>query len=128
MIGGFAGLTKFAPLGLAPLLWRGVGDASADTRQTLAFVVAYALAILVPMLPVLLSGDWHWFWHDSIAYQASRPAPFSIWGLWGGYNQALHLPEHIVLGRGGCARPGGAVLATRRAHDRRGGGARRRRS
>ena len=60
---------------------------------------AYGLAMLVPMLPVLLSGDWHWFWHDSIAYQSGRPAPFSIWGLWGGYHQTLHLPEHIVLGR-----------------------------
>ena len=35
---------------------------------------------------------------DAIAYQANRPAPFSIWGLWGGYKQGLHLPEHIVLG------------------------------
>ena len=45
-----------------------------------------------------LGNDWHWFWRDSIAYQATRPAPFSLWGLWGGYRQTLHLPEHIVLG------------------------------
>ena len=98
LLAGFAGLTKFAPLGLAPLMWRGVGERLPTRRQTLAFVAAYAAAIIVPMLPVLLSGDWHWFWHDSIAYQAGRPAPFSLWGLWGGYNQTLHLPEHIVLG------------------------------
>jgi hypothetical protein len=67
-------------------------------RGTVTFVLCYALAIFVPLLPVLLSGDWHWFWSDSISYQAGRPAPFSIWGLWGGYNQTLHLPEHIVLG------------------------------
>ncbi len=98
VLAGFAGLTKFAPLGLAPLMWRGVGDRLPTWRQTLVFTISYALAILVPMLPVLLSGDWHWFWHDSIAYQAGRPAPFSIWGLWGGARQSLHLPEHIELG------------------------------
>jgi len=97
VVGAFAGLTKFAPLGLAPLLWRGVGR-KPGKRSTLTFVVAYALAIVVSLLPVLLTGDWHWFWHDSISYQATRPAPFSIWGLWGGFKQSLHLPEHIVLG------------------------------
>ncbi|HEX3803948.1 MAG TPA: hypothetical protein VHV75_14000 [Solirubrobacteraceae bacterium] len=98
VMGGFAGLTKFAPLGLAPLLWRGVGRRRPGGRATVTFVLAYALAVVVPLLPVILSGDWHWFWNDSISYQAGRPAPFSIWGLWGGYNQTLHLPEHIVLG------------------------------
>ena len=97
VVGAFAGLTKFAPLGLAPLLWRGVGRMPGK-RSTLTFVLAYALAIVVPLLPVLLTGDWHWFWHDSISYQATRPAPFSVWGLWGGFKQSLHLPEHIVLG------------------------------
>ncbi len=98
ILGAFAGLTKFAPLGLAPLLWRGTGPWPPKRRSLIVYAVAYALAILVAMLPVLLSGDFHYFWNDSIAYQASRPAPFSIWGLWGGYRQTLHLPEHIVLG------------------------------
>jgi hypothetical protein len=97
VLGAFAGLTKFAPLGLAPLLWRGVGRFP-TRRASITYWLSYGLAILVPLLPVLLSGDWHWFWKDSIAYQSGRPAPFSIWGLWGGYNQSLHLPEHIVLG------------------------------
>jgi hypothetical protein len=64
----------------------------------IVYVLAYGLAITAAILPVLLSGDWHSFWKDSIAYQSTRPAPFSIWGLWGGYKQGLHLPEHIVLG------------------------------
>jgi hypothetical protein len=98
ILGAFAGLTKFAPLGLAPLLWRGTGPWPPKPRNVIISAVSYGLAIGLAMLPILLSGDFHYFWSDSIAYQASRPAPFSIWGLWGGYRQDLHLPEHIVLG------------------------------
>jgi len=50
------------------------------------------------MSVVLLSHNWHYFWSDTIAYQAERPAPFSIWGLWGGYYQTLRPYEHVVLG------------------------------
>jgi hypothetical protein len=98
LLGAFAGLTKFAPLGLAPLLWRGTGGWPPGRRRTVMYVSFYALGIVVPMLPILLSGNWNAFWDGTISYQATRPAPFSIWGLWGGYNQSLHLPEHIVLG------------------------------
>jgi hypothetical protein len=98
VLGAFAGLTKFAPLGLAPLLLRGTGPWPPRRRSVIVYVLAYGLAITAAMLPVLLSGDWHWFWEHTIAYQSTRPAPFSIWGLWGGYKQGLHLPEHIVLG------------------------------
>ena len=98
ILGAFAGLTKFAPLALAPLLWRGTGPWPPGRRSLITYAIAFPLAILVAMLPVLLSGDFHWFWEHTISYQATRPAPFSIWGLWGGYRQTLHLPEHIVLG------------------------------
>jgi hypothetical protein len=98
ILGAFAGLTKFAPLGLAPLLMRGTGPWPPRRRSMILYVIAYAIAIAAAMFPVLISGDWHWFWEHTIAYQSTRPAPFSIWGLWGGYKQDLHLPEHIVLG------------------------------
>ena len=98
ILGAFAGLTKFAPLGLAPLLLRGTGPWPPPRRRVITFVISYALAIVAAMVPVLISGDLQSFWNKSIAYQASRPAPFSIWGLWGGFHQTLHLPEHIVLG------------------------------
>jgi hypothetical protein len=97
VLGAMAGLTKFAPLGLAPLLWRGVGPWP-PTRKLVTFVVGYLGMIGLAMLPVFLSNDWHSFWSKTIGYQATRPAPFSLWGLWGGYHQNLHLPEHIVLG------------------------------
>ncbi len=98
VLGGFAGLTKFAPLGLAPLLWRGTGPWPPGWRASVRFGLGYGLAVGLPMLVVVLSGDWHWFWQDTIVYQSGRPAPFSIWGLWGGYHQSLQLPEHVVLG------------------------------
>jgi hypothetical protein len=98
LMGGLAGLTKFAPFGLAPLLWRGLGPRRPGVRGSVVFAISFALAVVVPMLPVIASHDWHYFWSDAIAYQASRPAPFSIWGLWGGYQQSLRPEEHVWLG------------------------------
>jgi hypothetical protein len=90
VVGALAGLTKFAPLGLAPLLLRGV-DPPPRRRATIAYVVAYGLTAVVVMLPVLLGDNLHAFWHDTIAYQASRTSPFSIWGLYGGLGVEQHL-------------------------------------
>ncbi len=78
-----AGLTKFAPLALGPLFLRGAG--SPPCRRSIAkFVLAYVLVCALLMAKVALDGNLAAFWHDSIYYQATRPAPFSIWGLWGG--------------------------------------------
>ena len=49
------------------------------------------------MLPVLIGGDLHYFWHDSIAYQSSRVTPFSIWGLWGGLGVVQHLLQGAAV-------------------------------
>ena len=81
--GALAGLTKFAPLALAPLLLRGVGERPRK-RSVVWYVLAYGLTVLAAMLPVLLSGNLHAFWRDSVSYQSGRVTPFSIWGLWGG--------------------------------------------
>ena len=98
VLGAMAGLTKFAPLGLAPLLWRGVGRRLPSRWATARFAIAYVATIALAMAPVFVTHDWYWFWHDTIVYQSNRPAPFSIWGLWGGFYETLSLPEHIVLG------------------------------
>ena len=89
-----AGLTKFAPLALAPLFMRGVGDRWPRRRSVVAYVLAYGLTVLVVMLPVLLNKDLHAFWRDTISYQSGRGSPFSIWGLWGG----LGFLQHVVQG------------------------------
>ncbi|MDQ6806991.1 MAG: hypothetical protein M3065_18990, partial [Actinomycetota bacterium] len=104
-----AGLTKFAPLALAPLMLRGPDDrarahlpvADAPTarraaRSVVLYVLAFAATVVAAFLPVLLQNNLSSFWHDSIAYQASRAAPFSVWGLYGG----LSLEQHVVQGLG----------------------------
>jgi hypothetical protein len=93
MAGALAGLTKFAPLALAPLLLRGV-DPPPGRRAVVRYAAAYGLTVVVLMAPVLLDENLRAFWHDSIAYQAGRISPFSLWGLWGG----LGVEQHLIQG------------------------------
>jgi hypothetical protein len=76
----FAGLTKFAPLALGPLMLRGVGEPPRP-RTIAIYLGAFALAVFAVMAQTLFSGNFHAFWQDSIVYQTNRPAPFSIWAL-----------------------------------------------
>jgi hypothetical protein len=94
ILAALAGLTKFAPLALGPLLLRGRGPAWPAKRSLAGYVLAYGATVLAAMLPVLLDNNLSAFWHDSIAYQANRVSPFSVWGLWGG----LSLEQHLVEG------------------------------
>jgi hypothetical protein len=94
VLGALAGLTKFAPLALGPLLLRGVGSRPPRPRSIGGYLAAYALTAVVATLPVLLDHNLSALWHDTIAYQATRSAPFSIWGLWGG----LSFVQHFVQG------------------------------
>jgi hypothetical protein len=105
-----AGLTKFAPLALAPLLGRGIGGAWPAKRRLALYAIPYGLTLAAAMLPVLLEGNWHAFWRDSIAYQASRSTPFSVWGLWGG----LGFEQRIVQGAAVALALAAAVLPRRR--------------
>jgi hypothetical protein len=84
-----AGLTKFAPLALAPLFARTPRDVKPSRlRPGPVSFVAYALAFVltagIAMLPVILGGDPRIFWDHTIAFQRDRESPFSIWGLWSG--------------------------------------------
>jgi hypothetical protein len=91
--GALAGLTKFAPLALGPLLMRGTGERPRGPAL-LAYALAYAFTSFLVMLPILLDNNLHAFWTDTVSYQAGRPSPFSVWGLWGG----LSFEQHVVQG------------------------------
>jgi hypothetical protein len=96
VLGALAGLTKFAPFALAPLLARGIGGWP-TRRQLMWFGLAFALTVVVCMVPVLVKHDWHYFWTDSIKYQSGRVTPFSIYGLWGGLGFLQHLAEGAAV-------------------------------
>ena len=76
-----AGLTKFAPLVLAPLFathsgWR--------PRPLALFSFGFLLAAALAFVPVLAHNDLRSFWDASIAFQFERGSPFSVWGLYEG--------------------------------------------
>ncbi len=106
---GLAGLTKFAPLALAPLLMRGV-DPPPSRRAMAAYALGLVTASVLVMVPVLAVGNLDAFWRDTISYQAGRSSPFSIWGLWGG----LGLEQHLVQGGAAALALLGALVPRRR--------------
>jgi hypothetical protein len=100
-----AGLTKFAPLALVPLLathglWREqtlqAGDPSTTTpaagkprkhralRGLAMFLLAFVITAAVASIPALSHDSLHTIYERTIAYQSNRGSPFSVWGLYGG--------------------------------------------
>jgi len=87
VLGALAGLTKFAPLALAPLLalHRSPGAPQRSRMRTLgAFTVAFVATAAVVSIPALTHDDLGTVWERTLVYQANRGSPFSVWGLWGG--------------------------------------------
>jgi hypothetical protein len=78
-----AGLTKLAPLALAPVLATH-GLAGLPLRARLGRVALFtaAFAVVAAAAFLLLVDDLSTFWDRTIAFQADRDAPFSIWGLY----------------------------------------------
>jgi hypothetical protein len=86
-----AGLTKFAPLAIAPLLathglWGGADGPRARTRvrDVASFVAAFVLIGAAASIPALTHDSLHTIYERTFAYQANRGSPFSVWGLYGG--------------------------------------------
>ncbi len=91
-----AGLTKFAPLALVPIL------ATDGLRQTGArqrprafalFLLAFLGVAAIASIPALRHDTLHTIYERTIDYQANRGSPFSVWGLYGlhGAEQAAEL-------------------------------------
>jgi Glycosyltransferase family 87 len=74
---GLAGMTKFAPLGLAPLF------ATHTRGGALRFALGMAAALVPCLIVVLAYGGLHDFYDRTLGFQASRGSPFSVWGLYG---------------------------------------------
>jgi hypothetical protein len=96
LMAGLAGMTKFAPFALAPLLLRGTEE-RLRLRHLVGFGFAFVVACVLVMLPVLVKHDLSAFWHDSILYQSDRTTPFSVWGLWGGLGAVQSLLQGAVI-------------------------------
>lgn len=98
-----AGLTKFAPLVLAPLYatyprWR--------ARPVALFVVGFVVAALLAFVPVVAHNSLRSFWDASIAFQFQRGSPFSVWGLYEGH--WIDVVQRVVQA---CAVAGAVALA-----------------
>jgi hypothetical protein len=86
-----AGLTKFAPLALAPLLathglWERDDGLRARTRvgDLAGFLAAFAIAAVVVSIPAFSHDSLHTIYERTLVYQSNRDSPFSVWGLYGG--------------------------------------------
>jgi hypothetical protein len=118
-----AGLTKIAPLALAPLLaTHGLRDSPgppvvaapgltsetsetssklppsrrgrAGARSLALFALAFAVTVAVVSIPALAHDSLHEIYERTIVYQGNRGSPFSVWGLYG--NPALKGWETVV--------------------------------
>ena len=77
-----AGLTKFAPLALAPLMLAGPATTSARARWPATSGARSSPAAVVLGLVAVTSGLGD-FYGRTLGYQAYRGSPFSVWGLYG---------------------------------------------
>jgi hypothetical protein len=86
MFAALAGLTKFAPLALTPLLWthglRGLSMAR-RVRALLLFAFVFALTFAIVSILAFTHDSLHTIYERTLAYQSDRESPFSIWGLYG---------------------------------------------
>jgi hypothetical protein len=96
-VAALAGLTKLAPLGLAPLLATHDLAPGRRVRGLVVFAVAFAATALLALVPVLVHGDLSTFYDRTVGFQASRGSPFSIWGLYGWPTWPQHLAQGLAV-------------------------------
>ena len=89
-LAALAGLTKFAPLALAPLLathglseLEGAGSAYQRLRALTLYVAAFLIMAALASIPALSHDSLHTIYERTIVYQSNRNSPFSVWGLYG---------------------------------------------
>ena len=86
VLAALTGLTKFAPLALAPLLATHRLDRQPGrpgrAKALALFAAGFLLAAAIVGVPGLAHDSLSLIYQRTISYQATRPAPFSIWGLY----------------------------------------------
>jgi hypothetical protein len=110
-LSALAGLSKFAPLALVPLLgthglWdppangqrrSGLGHAPAlprwRVRRLALFLGGFVLAAALASIPAVSHDSLHTIYERTLAYQGDRGSPFSVWGLYGGLAGAQKLVQ-----------------------------------
>jgi hypothetical protein len=90
---GLAGMAKFAPLALAPLFATYSWPRGSGARALARFAAGFALAVGASLALVLWHTSLHTFYDRTVGFQATRGAPFSVWGLYGG---GWHVAQHVV--------------------------------
>jgi hypothetical protein len=90
-LAALAGLAKFAPLALAPILATHCLR-ERGRRGLVMFAVAFAVVAALALIPALEHNTLATIFSRTVEYQADRSAPFSVWGLYGG----LH-PEQVAV-------------------------------
>jgi hypothetical protein len=81
-----AGLTKFAPLALVPVLaTHGLRELppAARVRSLGLFLLAFLAVGAAAAVPAFDHDSLHTIYERTIDYQANRDSPFSVWGLYG---------------------------------------------
>jgi hypothetical protein len=84
-LAALGGLSKFAPLALAPLLCADGFAGMKRARRMRAvglFAGAFLLTVAVASVPALAHDSLHTIFQRTFAYQSNRESPFSIWGLY----------------------------------------------
>jgi hypothetical protein len=94
VMAALAGLTKIAPLALAPILaTHGLAELPLARRiRTLAlYLLAFAGTVVLASTPALSHDSLHTIYERTVVYQSKRESPFSVWGLYG-----WHGAERVV--------------------------------
>jgi hypothetical protein len=93
-----AGLTKFAPLALAPVLaTHGLRELPPRRRPRALglFGLAFVLVGGLVFIPALTHDSLNTIFQRTLVYQSNRGSPFSVWGLYGN-TPVLHVLETVV--------------------------------
>jgi hypothetical protein len=81
-LGALAGMVKFAPLAMAPVLATYDPSGKTSWKKVATFCLGFGAMLALLLWPVLAHTTLHEMYERTVAYQADRGAPFSIWGLY----------------------------------------------